>query len=149
MTTTPTSLPADFAATVARVVADAECLTRMAADGVWSRVSLASAADLSVALLRAGDALNAVAVDGVGVVHTSGALPAGHVSTRRWLEVATGHVVAVGRGEGGAVDVAARGLRPHADGVAVGADLRRHGPRHHHRASRSRCSGSTWPSSPR
>ena len=53
MTTTPTSLPADFAAAVARVVADAECLTRMAADGVWSRVSLASAADLSVALLRA------------------------------------------------------------------------------------------------
>jgi hypothetical protein len=90
MTTSTTSLPADFAAVVARVVADAECLTRMAAGGVWSQVSLSSAADLSVALLKAGDVLNAVAVDGVGVVHTSGALPAGHVSTKRWLEVATG-----------------------------------------------------------
>jgi hypothetical protein len=90
MTTSTTSLPADFAAVVARVVADAECLTRMAAGGVWSQVPLAAAADLSVALLKAGDVLNAVAVDGVGVVHTSGALPAGHVSTRRWLEVATG-----------------------------------------------------------
>jgi hypothetical protein len=90
MTTTPTSLPADFAATVARVVADAECLTRMAAAGVWSQAPLAVAADLSVALFKAGDALTAVAVDGVGVVHTSGALPAGHVSTKRWLEVATG-----------------------------------------------------------
>ena len=57
MTTTPTSLPADFAAVVARVVADAECLTRMAAGGVWSQVSLASAADLSVALLRDLDRL--------------------------------------------------------------------------------------------
>jgi Domain of unknown function (DUF222) len=90
VTTSTTSLPADFAATVARVVADAECLTRMAADGAWSRVSLASAADLAVALLRAGDSLTAAAIDGVGVVHTSGALPAGHVSTKRWLEVATG-----------------------------------------------------------
>jgi hypothetical protein len=90
MTTSTTSIPADFAAVVARVVADAECLTRMAAGGMWSQVSLASAADLSVALLKAGDALSAVAVDGVGVVHTSGALPAGHVSTKRWLEVATG-----------------------------------------------------------
>jgi hypothetical protein len=90
MTTSTTSLPADFAAVVARVVADAECLTRMAAGGVWSQVPLAAAADLSVALLKASDVLTAVAVDGVGVVHTSGALPAGHVSTRRWLEVATG-----------------------------------------------------------
>jgi hypothetical protein len=90
MTTSTTSLPADFAAVVARVVADAECLTRMAAGGVWSQVPLAAAADLSVALLKASDVLSAVAVDGVGVVHTSGALPAGHVSTKRWLEVATG-----------------------------------------------------------
>jgi hypothetical protein len=90
MTTSTTSLPADFAAVVARVVADAECLTRMAAGGVWSQVSLAAAADLSVALLKTSDALSAVAVDGVGVVHISGALPAGHVSTKRWLEVATG-----------------------------------------------------------
>lgn len=90
MTTSPGSLAVDFAATVARVVADAEALTRMTAAGAWAQVALASAADLTVALTRAGDALGAVASDGVGVVHVSGALPAGHVSTSRWLEVATG-----------------------------------------------------------
>ena len=62
----------------------------MAADGAWAQVSLASTADLVVSLLKTGDALSAVASGGVGVVHTSGALPAGHVSTKRWLEVATG-----------------------------------------------------------
>ena len=51
---------------------------------------LAVTADLVVSLLKTGDALSAVASGGVGVVHTSGALPAGHVSTKRWLEVATG-----------------------------------------------------------
>ena len=90
MTTSTTSIGADFAAIVARMECEAVALSRMAADGAWAQVSLASTADLVVSLLKTGDALSAVASGGVGVVHTSGALPAGHVSTRRWLEVATG-----------------------------------------------------------
>ncbi len=90
MTTSTTSIGADFAAIVARMECEAVALSRMAADGVWAQVSLASTADLVVSLLKTGDALSAVASGGVGVVHTSGALPAGHVSTKRWLEVATG-----------------------------------------------------------
>ncbi len=90
MTTSTTSISADFAAIVARMECEAVALSRMAADGAWAQVSLASTADLVVSLLKTGDALSAVASGGVGVVHTSGALPAGHVSTRRWLEVATG-----------------------------------------------------------
>jgi hypothetical protein len=89
-TTTTISISADFAAIVARLESEAAALTRMASQGVWTQVSLASTADLVVSLLRTGDALSAVAADGVGVIHTSGALPAGHVSTKRWLEVATG-----------------------------------------------------------
>ena len=148
MTTSTTSLPADFAAVVARVVAGAECLTRMAAGGVWSQVSLASAADLSVALVKAGDVLNAVAVDGVGVVHTSGALPAGHVSTKRWLEVATGMS---GRSAGAKV-ARAMSLR---DGFArtrlawLSGQISDDMVRVISWASRSRCSGSTWLSSRR
>jgi hypothetical protein len=90
MTTSTTSIGADFAAIVARMEGDAAALSRMAADGGWSQVPLAVTADLVVSLLKTGDALSAVASGGVGIVHTSGALPAGHVSTKRWLEVATG-----------------------------------------------------------
>lgn len=90
MTTTPGSLAVDFAVVAARVVADAQCLARLASAGAWPQVSLASAADLTVALVKAADLVSAVALDGVGVVHSSGALPAGHVSTSRWLQVATG-----------------------------------------------------------
>jgi hypothetical protein len=90
MTTSTTSISADFAAIVARMESDAAVLSQLAARGAWVQVPLASTSELVVSLLKTGDALSAVAADGVGVVHTSGALPAGHVSTRRWLEVATG-----------------------------------------------------------
>jgi hypothetical protein len=86
MTTSTTSIGGDFAAIVARMEGEAEALSRMAADGVWNQVPLAATADLVVSLLKTGDALSG----GVGIVHTSGTLPAGPVSTRRWLEVATG-----------------------------------------------------------
>jgi hypothetical protein len=90
MTTSTISTSADFAAIVARIECEAAALTRMASDGVWAQVPLAATADLVVSLLRTGDALSAVASGGVGIVHTSAALPNGHVSTKRWLEVATG-----------------------------------------------------------
>jgi hypothetical protein len=90
MTATTSADAADFAAIVARMQRDAAELTRMTADGVWSRVALAATSDLVVTLLRTHDAISAVATDGVGIVHTAGGLPAGHVSTKRWLEVATG-----------------------------------------------------------
>jgi hypothetical protein len=90
MTTSTTSIGADFAAIVARMERDVAALSQLTARGAWGQVPLAATADLVVSLLKTGDALSAVAADGVTVVHTSGALPAGHVSTRRWLEVATG-----------------------------------------------------------
>jgi hypothetical protein len=90
MTTPTTSISADFAAIVARMECDAVALSQLAAQGAWPQVPLAATSDLVVSLLKTSDALSAVAADGVGVVHTSGALPAGHVSTRRWLEVVTG-----------------------------------------------------------
>jgi hypothetical protein len=90
MTTSTTSIGADFAAIVARMQCDAAALSQLAAGGAWAQVPLAATSDLVVSLLKTGDALSAVAADGVAIVHTSGALPAGHVSTRRWLEVATG-----------------------------------------------------------
>ena len=90
MTTTTTSISADFAAIVARMEFEAVALSRLASENAWSQVPLASTADLVVSLLTTVDALSAVAADGVAVVHTSGALPAGQISTKRWLEVATG-----------------------------------------------------------
>ena len=90
MTTTTTSISADFAAIVARMEFEAVALSRLASQNAWSEVPLASTADLVVSLLTTVDALSAVAADGVAVVHTSGALPAGQISTKRWLEVATG-----------------------------------------------------------
>jgi hypothetical protein len=90
MTATPTSVPAELAALVARLEADASALTRMSAEGAWAQVSLAATAELVVSLVRTGDALAAASSDGIAAIHTTGALPAGHVSTTRWLEVATG-----------------------------------------------------------
>jgi hypothetical protein len=79
MTTSTTSIGADFAAIVARMERDAAALSQLTARGAWAQAPLASTAD------------------GVAVVHTSGALPAAHVSTKRWLEVATGIPLALRR----------------------------------------------------
>jgi hypothetical protein len=90
MTTTSMTSDRDFASLVALVVEGAAAVSRLASEGAWASVPLSCAAELTADLYRARDALTAAAVEGVGVVHTSGALPAGHVSTRRWLQVATG-----------------------------------------------------------
>jgi hypothetical protein len=90
MTSSTTTVDRDFASLVALLVEGAAQVSRMAADGAWSTVPVSCAAELTADLYRARDALTATAVAGVTVVHASGALPVGHVSTRRWLEVATG-----------------------------------------------------------
>jgi hypothetical protein len=90
MTTSTGSLATDFASVVARLREDASALTSMSAAGAWSQLPVVSMPDLTAELLGVRDQLAAVAADGVGAVHVSGALPSGHVSTKRWLEVATG-----------------------------------------------------------
>jgi hypothetical protein len=90
VTSSTTTVDRDFASLVALLVEGAAQVSRMAADGAWSSVPVACAAELTADLYRARDALTATAVAGVTVVHASGALPSGHVSTRRWLEAATG-----------------------------------------------------------
>ena len=52
MTTSTTSIGADFAAIVARMEGEAAALSRMAADGAWTRCSVAVTADLVVSLLQ-------------------------------------------------------------------------------------------------
>jgi hypothetical protein len=90
MTTTSSTADRDFASLVALVVEGAATVSRLAAEGAWASVPVGCAAELTADLYKARDALAAAAVEGVGLVHTSGALPGGHVSTRRWLQVATG-----------------------------------------------------------
>jgi hypothetical protein len=90
MTTSTTSIGADVAAIVARMERDAAALCRLASDGAWAQVPLATTADVVVSMIKTRDLLDAAVCGGVAAVHTSGALPAGHVSTKRWLEVATG-----------------------------------------------------------
>jgi hypothetical protein len=90
MTTPVGTAASDFASLVTALVDGAARVSAMAAEGAWASVPLACVADLTAGLYRARDQLTASAIDGVGLVHTSGALPAGQVSTRRWLEVTTG-----------------------------------------------------------
>ena len=90
MTTSTGSLATDFASVVAQLRENAAALTSMTAAGAWSQLPTAAMPDLTADLFRVRDLLASAANEGVGAVHASGALPGGHVSTTRWLEIATG-----------------------------------------------------------
>jgi hypothetical protein len=90
MTTSTSSPAAEFAAALAELRHSAEVLASLTATGVWSQLPVAAAPGVVAELFGARDLVGAVASAGVGAVHTGGALPGGHVSTKRWLEVATG-----------------------------------------------------------
>jgi hypothetical protein len=87
MTSTPTLDPAGRAAELIGVLGEAATeLADLSSGGFWSGVPTGVAPELVTALVAVGDRVQAVTVDGVRAVHVSGALPDGHVSTKRWLE---------------------------------------------------------------
>ncbi len=90
MTSPIGSLAADFATALAQVSRGAAVLAGLATAGAWDDVAMAAVPQLTTDLFLARDLLGSVANAGVGVVHAGGVLPGGHVSTTRWLEVATG-----------------------------------------------------------
>ncbi len=76
------------------LVATLRDLAAVLADGVdaggWTALPVAVAPAVLAELFTVRDVLAAVASAGVSVVHASGALPDGHVSTKQWLIRGTG-----------------------------------------------------------
>jgi hypothetical protein len=90
MSSTPTLDPAARAAELITGVGEQlRELADLSVGGFWSGVPTGVAPELVTAVLAHRNLLDAVATDGVRAVHTTGVLPDGHVSTKRWLEVTT------------------------------------------------------------